>query len=348
MAVTVKTSELIKRIAYRYYPVITVISLPSCYIYKLLYLPDMKIITLCLLMNLGSIYLWMDIIWALHITKPVGTFYRLLVMILTYLIGSLIPYIGFTIYFDFNLSPFSGSVLSSRIILLILMFGFYIIGTVILAEGSLLAEKTYVEEKTARQLSEKQLMENQLNLQQARVEPQFLFATMERISNLFDTAPEKAKTIQMYFIKYLRETLIKAREPVTTVKQEMELICSYMDIMKISMNDLFEYQIEIDPQSEDLPFPSMLIQPIVENAINNVLDKGLHGGRISISVEKLEDILRVKTTNTGKGYKEIERIGYPLEDVKERLKSLFGDKGRLSFEENKPSGITILIEVPCG
>jgi sensor histidine kinase YesM len=348
MAVTVKTSELIKRIAYRYYPVITVISLPSCYIYKLLYLPDMKIITLCLLMNFGSIYLWMDIIWALHITKPVGTFYRLLVMILTYLIGSLIPYIGFTIYFDFNLSPFSGSVLSSRIILLILMFGFYIIGTVILAEGSLLAEKTYVEEKTVRQLSEKQLMENQLNLQQARVEPQFLFATMERISNLFDTAPEKAKTIQMYFIKYLRKTLIKAREPVTTIKQEMELIRSYMDIMKTSMNDRFEFQIEIDPRSEDLPFPSMLVQPIVEYTINNVLDKDLHGGLISISVEKLEDMIRIKTTNTGKGYKERERIEYSIEDVKERLKSLFCDKGRLSFEENKPSGITIIIEVPCG
>jgi LytS/YehU family sensor histidine kinase len=128
----------------------------------------------------------------------------------------------------------------------------------------------------------------------------------------------------------------------------LELIRSYLDIMKISMNDRFEFQIEIDPQSENLPFPSMLIQPIVENAINNVLDMGLHGGRISISVEKLEDMLRVKVSNTGKGYKEIERIGYPLEDVKERLKSLFGDKGRLGFEENKPSGITVIIEVPCG
>lgn len=228
------------------------------------------------------------------------------------------------------------------------MFGFYIIGTIILVERSLIAEKTYVEEKTERLLSEKQLMVNQLNLQQARVEPQFLFTIMDKISGLFDTAPDKAKTIQMYFIQYLRSTLVKTREPATTIKQEMELIRSYLDIMKISMNDRFEYLIKIDPQSEDLPFPSMLVQPIVEYTINNVLDKVLHGGLISISVEKLEEMIRVKTTNTGKGYKERERIGYPLEDVKERLKSLFGDKGRLSFEENNPSGITVIIEVPCG
>jgi sensor histidine kinase YesM len=348
MAVKIKPSEVCKRIAYRYYPIIAIILIPTSYVIKWLYFPNLKITLLWLIGSIGPIYSWLIIILALYIVKPVGGFYRLVVMTVTYLIGFLIPYIGFTLYFDFNLSPFSGSLLSSRIILLTLMLGFYIIGIVILVERSLIAEKTYIEEKTGRILSEKQLMENQLNLLQARVEPQFLFASMDRISDLFDTAPEKAKTMQMYFMQYLRATLVKTRDPVTTIEQEMELIRSYLAIFKISMDQRFEYQIEMDPDSKDLPFPSMLIQPIVENAINDTLDKNLSGGRISLSIEKREDMIRVKITDTGKGYKERERIENILEDVKERITSLFGDKGKFRFEENKPSGLSVIIEVPCG
>ena len=82
-------------------------------------------------------------------------------MTVSYLIGFLIPYIVIALYFNFNLSPFSGSPISSKIILINLMFGFFIIGIVILVERSLVAEKTIIEEKTERILSEKELLKNQ-------------------------------------------------------------------------------------------------------------------------------------------------------------------------------------------
>ncbi|MGD9160788.1 MAG: histidine kinase [Desulfobacteraceae bacterium] len=269
-------------------------------------------------------------------------------MIIVYLTGILFQHVGLTLYLGLDQSIFSMSNLSIRFIVNSLMTGFFIVGAVFLAERSLTFEKTYMEEKTERLSSEKQLMENRLNLLQAKVEPRFLFTIMDRISDLFDTAPDRAKTIQIYFIQYLRSTLVKTRESVTTVKQEIELIRSYLDIIKISTHERLEYQIEVDPRSMNLPFPSMLIQPIVENAISNAFDENLHKGLISLSVEKIKDMIRVKTTNTGKGYKEEDKAGDIIEDVTERITCLFGDKGRLSLEENIPSGLTVIIEVPCG
>lgn len=348
MAVAVKPSELIKRIAYRYYPMVAMIWIPTSYIIKILYFPALNITQVYLIGNAGSIYLWLILILSLYFIKPVGFIKKVLVMAVSYSIGFLIPFIGFVLYFNFDLSPFSGSPISSRIVLITLMFGFFLIGILILVERSLIVEKTYIEEKTERMLSEKELMKNQLSLLQARVEPQFLFATMERISNLFDTAPDKAKQIQMYFIKYLRATLMKAREPVTTIGQEMEFIRSYLDIIKIGMTEGFEYQIEMDPLTKDLQFPSMLIQPVVEHAIKQTINNNTKGNRISISVQKQEERIHVKTTSTGDGLYKAEWIETNLEDVKKRITSLFGDKSEFRIEENRPSELSVIIEVPCG
>ena len=348
MAVTIKPSELLKRIAYRYYPIYIIISLPSLYFSRTLYYPEVTLSSLWIVVAISTIYSWLIIILGLKIIKPVGFINRLSVIVLSYLISILIHQTATFLFLNPVGSIFSGSSLSIKYLLASLASGFYIVGSVILAERSLIFEKTYIEEKTERLLSEKQLMENHLNLLQARMEPGFLFTIMDRISDLFDTAPDKAKTIQMYFIQYLRATLAKTREPVTTINQEMALISSYLDIIKTSMCERLEYQIEVDPQAEDLPIPSMLIQPVVENAINNTLDKDSKGGRISISVDKHVDMIHITATNTGKGSKEMEKAGNIINDVKERITGLFGDRGKLRLEENMPDGLTVIIEVPCG
>jgi sensor histidine kinase YesM len=297
---------------------------------------------------MGMIYFWLLIILALYTFKPVGFFNRLMVMAGTYLLGFLILYTGFALIFDFNPIPFSGALFSSRIFVIALILGVLIIWISIVEEQLLIAEKAYAEEKTGRILSEKRLVENRLNLLQAQIEPRFLFNTMKSISDLFDTAPEKAKAMQMHFIQYIRATLVKTRERITTVEQEMELIRSYLDIFKVGMGERLEYYLDIDPQTKDLTFPSMLVQPVVENAIKHGLEKIPGGGRISISVKKREDMIRIIIADTGNGLNKEDRMAIILSDVRERIGSLFGDKGQLRFEENNPSGLIVIIEVPYG
>jgi LytS/YehU family sensor histidine kinase len=220
--------------------------------------------------------------------------------------------------------------------------------TVILAERSLIIEKKYTEEKTGRLLSEKKLVEDQLNLLQAQIEPQFLFNTMESICNLYDTDPEKANTMQMYFIQYLRATLVKTRERTTTIEQEMDLIRSYMNIFKVSMQERLEYEIDIDQQAKKLHFPSLLIQPVVENLIKNGLEMAPEGGQISISVKKRENMLHIKIADTVRRINVENSIQHILSNIRERLKSLFENKGKVKLEDNQTKGTAVLIEVPCG
>jgi LytS/YehU family sensor histidine kinase len=171
---------------------------------------------------------------------------------------------------------------------------------------------------------------------------------MKSISDLFDTAPEKARDMQMHFIQYLRATLVKTRKRVTTIEQEMELIRSYLDIFKVSMGERLEYHFNIDPRTFDLTFPSMLLQPVVEYAVKYSMEKNPEGGRISISVEKRNDLIHLEIADTGNGLHKEDRTAIVLSDVMERIRSLFGDKGQLQSVANNPSGLIVIIEVPYG
>lgn len=290
---------------------------------------------------------WSIIILALYILKPIGFIKVLSSVTGALLCGVIIQYIVFAIFLDLSMWPFNNSELADKIIVILLMSTVWCGGTFFLAVKSIVSEKKYEKEKTARLKSEKELMENKLSLLQARIEPQFLFNTMESISGLFDTAPEKAKKLQMHFIQYLRASLVKSRKQYTTIEQEMALIRSYLEIFKTGMDDRFEYSIIINPEITDMAFPSMLLQPVVENALINSIEKNSDHSQISITVSKIEDRIHINISDTGKSSAEADKNNILFSDIKERLTSLYNEKGILRLDNNKPSGLSVTIEVPC-
>jgi sensor histidine kinase YesM len=85
---------------------------------------------------------------------------------------------------------------------------------------------------------------------------------------------------------------------------------------------------------------------LVENAIRHGIEPKVEGGAITIRARKNGDVLRVEITDTGAGLHEDGTMGFGLSNVRERLQSLYGDRGRLILEENRPSGLKAIIEVP--
>ncbi|MBT8338452.1 MAG: hypothetical protein KJP07_00420, partial [Desulfatitalea sp.] len=108
------------------------------------------------------------------------------------------------------------------------------------------------------------------------------------------------------------------------------------------------YTLDIDPETQHITFPAMLIQPVVENAIAQGLEHTLNGWEILIRTQKQGKILRVEIKDTGSGSSEKETIGTRLLNVKERVHSLFDGLGKIFFEHNPPSGLSVIFEVPCG
>jgi len=202
------------------------------------------------------------------------------------------------------------------------------------------------EERIKRLSLEKEGLETRLRLLQAQVEPHFLFNSLSNILSLLDTDLGIGKEMLADLIRYLRASLSRTRGKTTTLEQEMELIRAYMNIYRVRMGDRLRYHIEIPDHLKARPFPPMLVQPLVENAIRHGLEPKIEGGEISILAEERNDFLRLVVSDNGTGLDEKAAAGIGLSNIRERLQTLFDGQGRLILEENTPSGLKAILEVP--
>ncbi len=90
----------------------------------------------------------------------------------------------------------------------------------------------------------------------------------------------------------------------------------------------------------------MLIQPLVENAIQHGIEPSVEGGEIHIRGAINTDVLRVEVADNGIGITMNRKNGIGLANIRDRLSAMYGLKGRLILEENSPSGLNAIIEVP--
>ena len=204
------------------------------------------------------------------------------------------------------------------------------------------------EEKIKRLTSEKKAMEANLKLLQAQIEPHFLFNTLSNVLSLLDSNPQRGKSMLVDLVQYLRASLSKIRKTQATLGQEMEMIAAYLNIFKVRMGNRLNYEIDLPRDIKAIYFPPMLIQPLVENAIIHGLEPRIDGGEIRIRGELKDDLLRLEVVDTGGGFEENAESGLGLTNLRERLQSLYGDKGRLILEPNLPHGLKAIIEVPHG
>jgi sensor histidine kinase YesM len=196
------------------------------------------------------------------------------------------------------------------------------------------------EEKIKRLTSEKKAAEAHLKLLQAQIEPHFLFNTLSNVLNLLDNDVAKGKSMLVDFTRYLRTSLVKIRGQRTTLGHEMEMIRAYLNIFKVRMEDRLQFNIELPEPLAGIPFPPMLLQPLVENAIKHGLEPKLEGGEILIEVEAQNGVLRMAVVDTG------YHSGLGLSNVRERLESLYDNRASFTLEANQPCGVKATIEVP--
>lgn len=208
------------------------------------------------------------------------------------------------------------------------------------------SKKEAEEERLKRLSIEKGVLEANLKLLQAQIEPHFLFNTLSNILSLIDTDKDKGKTMLKDLINYLRTSLSSTRRELITIGEEIELIISYLNILKIRMSDRLRYKIELPGNLKGHPFPPMLLQPLVENSVKHGLEPKIEGGEILIRVTEDRNVIKLEVMDTGVQFSPCYNSGVGISNVKERLNLLYGEKGRLIMEENKPSGLKAIIEVP--
>jgi sensor histidine kinase YesM len=202
------------------------------------------------------------------------------------------------------------------------------------------------EEKIRSLTLEKNTLETRLRLLQAQIEPHFLFNTLSNVLSLLESDPARGRAMLEDLTRYLRSSLSRTRDRMTTLGQEMDLVRAYLEICKVRMAERLRYTIEVPDTVRDMPFPPMLLQPLVENAVKHGLENKIEGGEILMSVAEHADGYRLIVSDTGLGLQDDAISGIGLANVRERLEALYDGKARLSLEENRPSGLKVTMEIP--
>jgi hypothetical protein len=200
----------------------------------------------------------------------------------------------------------------------------------------------------AEESLKRQLVEAQLKMMQAQVEPHFLFNTLASVDYLIETDPKTASKMQKNLIQYLRAALPQMREGSTTLGKEVQLCRAFLEILKFRMEDRLQYSVIVPQGLQSAQFPPMMLQSLVENSIKHGLEPKPEGGALTISADIANGRLRVTVADTGLGFAVAAQpgTGVGLANVRERLAALYGGAARLAIEANSPSGTIVTIEVP--
>lgn len=219
-----------------------------------------------------------------------------------------------------------------------------------------------IEEQADQMLRlEAQATSAQLAMLRYQLNPHFLFNTLNSISTLvLLKQTEPANAMLMRLSSFLRHTLINEAGSKVTVQQEVEALKLYLDIELMRFEERLRTKFRIADDAEDALLPSLLLQPLVENAIKYAVSPQEEGARITISAQLVGQRLRVTVSDTGPGLQNRElRPTYPgvvtgagestgvgLPNIRDRLTQAYGDEHRFEIRTPPEGGFTVIIEIP--
>ena len=230
-----------------------------------------------------------------------------------------------------------------------LWFIFLSFGVKVLAGGKRKAELVAREATAEANVAvlERRLLEAQMATLQAQVEPHFLFNTLALIGQLIETDPPHAARVHQHLIDYLRSTLPQMRAVGGgTLGKQVELSRAYLAIMQARMRERLTVGIDVPPHLNSLPFPPMMLQSLIENAIKHGLEPKIAGGRIDIHARIDGDMLQVDVRDNGVGFNMHANDGVGLANIRERLQLLYDGRAELVIVAPVEGGTYTAIRLP--
>jgi two-component system, LytTR family, sensor kinase len=195
------------------------------------------------------------------------------------------------------------------------------------------------------------LLKARMDALTSQINPHFLFNTLNTVSSLIRFDPDMARGVVLKLSNILRR-LLRKHEPFVPLREELEFIDDYLDIEVIRFGrDKLQFFKEVDAEALDAFVPSMLLQPMVENAIKHGLTPRLEGGQVHVRACLVDGRLAIEIEDNGIGMAP-ERVskayggGIGISNVNERLRLLYGDQFKMEIRSQEGQGTIIHIEIP--
>jgi signal transduction histidine kinase len=191
----------------------------------------------------------------------------------------------------------------------------------------------------------------QLRMLHYQINPHFLFNTLNAISTLvLDKRNEQAESMLLRLAGFLRYSLDRQPTELTALSAELEAQRKYLEIEQTRFEDKLKVRFDIEPGLESARLPSLILQPILENAIKFAITPRVEGGSIDVSARRDGNVLRICVEDDGPGLpppnEPRRRRGVGLANARERLELIYGTGAGLTARNREPHGCRVEIWLP--
>jgi two-component system sensor histidine kinase AlgZ len=175
----------------------------------------------------------------------------------------------------------------------------------------------------------------QLAALQARINPHFFFNTLNTIASLLEDDIEAAEEVLHRLAGLFRYAFKASDTAAVALSEELAFTRDYLAIERARFGDRLQVEWDIDPDSEQVPIPGLLLQPLVENAVGHGIAPRVEGGKVLVSSRLVDRTLHLDVVDDGVGIShsqdELVKDGHGLGNVRRRLAAIYGGRGSLSL-----------------
>ncbi len=210
-------------------------------------------------------------------------------------------------------------------------------------------------ERLARQRTEtarlnELLSKTQLDALRRQIEPHFLFNTLNSVAGLVREGRNDAAVSMIAGLSdFLRRALQDSTQQQVPLGEEMEFAQRYLDIQKVRFSDRLQLSVDVPRELYPAQVPSLILQPMVENAVKHGIAKRAQGGVIRIAASSGNGMLTLSVCNDGPSLPadwEMTRSGIGISNVRTRLQGLYGDAFELSMRNHEAGGVVVSVSLP--
>lgn len=203
--------------------------------------------------------------------------------------------------------------------------------------------KTQIEKKVQENEKLKHLqLQAELAALQSKINPHFLFNTLNTILDLVYDDPKKVEDVVLNLSSIYRKILYSPTDKFVSLENELSLVKQYLEIEKIRMGKRLSYIFEIDDESKNIEIPPLIIEPIVENAVIHGINPKIEGGTVTVTVKNNSGLVSVEVSDDGIGVEnENFKLGFGMRSVKERIQIIFGEDSTFKIIKNNKGGVTV-------
>ena len=193
---------------------------------------------------------------------------------------------------------------------------------------------------------EGQLAKARLEALKAQLDPHFFFNTMNSISSLMHRDIEKADAMIAGLSNLFRLNLQRGDDQEVTLGEEMEFLEQYLELQQLRFGSRIKIDVRTDPELHDVLVPSMLLQPLVENAIIHGTSSSSESMLLEITARDHNGMCRITIYNSGSRLPETFKPGLGIANTRARLQWLYGEKSSLQLNNLKAGGVLAEVLLP--